>query len=117
MSKMIRPEMSVVRFKEADVIVASGGSSAPQSMSASGWANGVEGDFTLNYGGKDYGYNDRYTLISLLNQNGQSDHTSTYGTKPTIEGLYNIDHNDDKYTTPINGFDWNSQTGRWVAHQ
>jgi len=46
MSKMNAPKMEVVRFKEADVIVASGA----KTLTLENFGNGVLGDGSLNFG-------------------------------------------------------------------
>ena len=113
MSKMIRPEMSVVRFKEADVIVASTG-----TMKASGWGDGIDGNLKITYDGNDYTYSNRNDLTTALTNNNQTDtvHTST-GKDYTFNNLFGGDHNNDNYTSVINGFTWDSENNRWNTHQ
>ena len=80
MSKMVRPEMSVVRFKEADVIVASGAVTAMQ------WANfgdNVKANGVITYKGSDY------TIDSIANVNNvitaMGDMGVNEGTKVTTQ--------------------------------
>ena len=53
MSKMRTPKMDVVRFKEQDVIVASGGN----SLTISNVADANIGDISIKFNGKTYGQN------------------------------------------------------------
>lgn len=57
MSMMRTPEMDVIRFKEADVIVASGG--ATKSISFSNFNDDIANNSTISFNGKSY-------LISTL---------------------------------------------------
>ena len=116
MSKMVRPEMSVVRFKEADVIVTSG--AVPQSMTASGWGDGTNRNFSVNYGGVDYDYHNAETLMDLLTQNGQNNKVrTTSGADTTLSYFYRHDYNGDDSTSKLGGFDWDSINNRWNSHQ
>lgn len=117
MSKIIKPEMSVVRFKEADVIVASG-TAVPQTMSASGWGDGINRNFSVNYGGVDYDYTGATTLIDLLTQNGQTQNVhTTSGSDTTLGNIYRKDYKDDDSTQSLGGFTWDSANNRWNSHQ
>ena len=62
MSKMIRPEMSVVRFKEADVIVASG-----LTMTWSKFGDGVAQNGVVTFKGTDYKISDSTAISNLYN--------------------------------------------------
>ena len=53
MRKMKTPEMDVVRFKESDVIVASGGVPAGV-MTLTGYSDFTQGNGKMSFGGKDY---------------------------------------------------------------
>ena len=80
MSKMVRPEMSVVRFKEADVIVASG---AVTAMQWTGFGDGVKANGVITYKGTGY------TIDSIANVNNvitaMGDMGVTEGTKVTTQ--------------------------------
>ena len=65
MSKMIRPEMSVVRFKEADVIVASG-----LTMTWSNFGDGTAKNGVVTFNGKDYTISDTTAISNLYNDMG-----------------------------------------------
>jgi hypothetical protein len=65
MSKMIRPEMSVVRFKEADVIVASG-----LTMTWSNFGDGTAKNGVVTFNGTDYTISDTTAISNLYNDMG-----------------------------------------------
>ena len=55
MSKMMAPSMEVVRFKEADVIVASGAGYDNRSMNLSGFGDGVLNTGYIRFNGDRFG--------------------------------------------------------------
>ena len=59
MGRMVIPKMDVVRFKENDVIVASG------FAYLSGWGNGIDGDAKIKF---DNGTNAEYDWNTLHNE-------------------------------------------------
>ena len=65
MSKMNTPEMSVVRFKEADVIVASA-----VAMTWSGFGDGTPKNGVVNFNGTDYTISDKTAINNLFNAMG-----------------------------------------------
>ena len=116
MSKMIKPEMSVVHFKEADVIVTSG---VPTTMSASGWADGTPGNLKVTYGDTDYEYANRSALTTALTNNGQTANVhTTSGKDYTISQIFGAEHNgtDDTFGS-LGGFTWDSANRRWNSYQ
>ena len=87
-------------------------------MTATGWGNGINGDFKLNYGGVDYGYNQRVSLGKLLSQNGQTaDVHTSYNTDTTLWQIYKKDNEGDNSTHNLGGFTWDSANNRWNSHQ
>ena len=62
---MIRPEMSVVRFKEADVIVASG-----LTMTWSNFGDGTAKNGVVTFNGTDYTISDTTAISNLYNDMG-----------------------------------------------
>ena len=84
MSKMRTPEMEVVRFKEADVIVASGYS----SMSVSGFQNKTPNDASFNVSG-----------VASYTNDGTQDISAFYSAlsthyEATINGSTTLDRGD-----------------------
>lgn len=65
MSYMRLPEMEVVRFKESDVVVASG--TAVLSMKWSYFGDSIKGNGVVNYNGNDYVMSSQDNLDALLN--------------------------------------------------
>ena len=64
MSKMRKPEMDVIRFKEADVIVASGATA--NTLKWSGFGDGITGNGVVEYGGRSYTMDSESSYNSLL---------------------------------------------------
>ena len=117
MSKMNTPKMDVVRFKEADVVVASG-AAVPQSMTVTGWKDGTKGNMIMNYGGQEFGYSNKSDLISLLTQNGQTQNVrTTTGGDYTINTLFNYENKTDNYSHTLTGLTWDATNSRWNSHQ
>ena len=71
MKKLTTPEMNVIRFNEADVIVASGGGSMT-SFTVTNVCNGIEGDATINYYNKKYKADNAFDLLNAISDNGLS---------------------------------------------
>ena len=71
MSRLRTPEVEVIRFNEADVIVASGGGSMT-SFTIKGVCNTIEGDVTINYYNKEYKAGDDEDLYYAIYNNGLS---------------------------------------------
>lgn len=61
MSKMTRPTMEVIRFKESDIVVASGA-----GFSNSKFGNGVAGDGVVTYNGTPYAMSSYDAVSSFL---------------------------------------------------
>lgn len=117
MSKMNAPKMEVVRFKEADVIVASG---VPTTMSATGWNDGVKTNLILNYGGTDYDYYKRQDLTDLVIAKGQTNSVYTSkGKTYTINQLFSSDKGSDdgSLTSTLTGLTWDADNNRWNTKQ
>ena len=114
---MNTPKMDVVRFKEADVVVASG-AAVPTSMTATGWGDGTNGNLNITYGNAVYGYSNRNDLVTALTNNGQTDtvHT-TSGKNYRFNQLFSTEHNNDNDTRTLSGFDWDSANSRWNSRQ
>ena len=64
MSKMRVPKMDVVRFKESDVIVASGG--LPNFIKVTGFNDNISGNGTVEYNGVIYNKSNYTDLIDFL---------------------------------------------------
>ncbi len=77
--KMETPKMDVVRFGEADVIVASGNPVEHRYATLSNWGTGSVGDATVSYSnGHDftYSYDSLNGLLSNGGLNGNQSYTS-----------------------------------------
>jgi len=72
MSKMRVPKMDVVRFKESDVIVASGG--LPNFIKVAGFNDNISGNGTIEYNGVTYDKTNYSVLIDFLT--AQTDYDS-----------------------------------------
>ena len=81
MSKMVTPEMSVIRFKEADVIVASG--AVPKTMTMATFGNTFAGDGTVTYNGTTYTINSQSSINSLFAA------MAPLGVTPDTQAVYN----------------------------
>ncbi len=68
MNQMRKPEMSVVRFTESDVIVASGNERriVPQSFDLTGCTGGVAGDGTVTYSNISYSLDSADSVNSFI---------------------------------------------------
>jgi len=86
MSKMNAPKMEVVRFKEADVIVASGA----KTLTLENFGNGVLGDGSLNFGNYTHTSND----VRYWNNTDLKDHMYDY---------FGYDFNADRDSKFFNG--------------
>ena len=104
MKKMTTPEMNVIRFNEADVIVASG-NDPMRSFTVSGVGNGIRRDATINYYNKEYKVNNTWDLLDALAANGVTDacYNSSAGLFPVV-ALLDSDEESD-----LSGSD-----GEWV---
>lgn len=102
MSTMKRPEMEVVRFKEADIIVASG-----NIARLSGFGNGGTDNGSVSFGGKNYFYQDRESLYQNLH-NGSSTTFDNYNNIAEIANLFEFEHYNDELTNEWDGtYHWN----------
>ena len=87
MSKMRVPKMDVVRFKENDVIVASGG--LPNFMKITGFNDSTPGNGTIKYNGVTYNKSNYLDLINLLTDQPDYDSYVKYqGMSETIFKLF-----------------------------
>ena len=107
MKKLTTPEMNVIRFNEADVIVASG-NDPMRSFTVSGVCNGDSGDATINYYNKEYkaNNNDAKNLVDALHANGLTE--SCYDS--SIGGLFPVQmllYNDEEEI-------FSGSDGKWV---
>lgn len=103
MSKMRTPEMSVVRFKEADVIVASG------TVGLSNFNDGNASNNTFSFNGQSYNFTDndgfkafRSALSDYVGDAGLANAAGNriYFGDNTVFGIYKGDHSgvDGEYT-------------------
>ena len=116
MTLMRKPEMEVIRFSESDIVAASGG--IPQTMTATCWGNGVNGDFKINYGGVEYGVAKRNQLKAALENNGQTINVLTSkGRETNVITILNHDYLHDDSSSPLSGFVWDSANNRWNTKQ
>ncbi len=109
MSTMKRPEMDVVRFKEADIIVASG-------VTLSGFYNGVNKDANANYNGNDYNKakNNIDDFYNLLPKNSKTIFDNSNGYFDTIDKMFGYD-DADEYSEGWNGtYKWNKDLGKFI---
>lgn len=104
MSKMRVPKMDVVRFKENDVIVASG---AIPSLTLFGFANIIEKDGLMTYKGTSYNSSNYNDLITALTGDG---YLNCIGEDyQSISGLFTKDSKGRSNTiTPDGTYIWNS---------
>ncbi|MBE6867657.1 MAG: hypothetical protein E7494_02730 [Ruminococcus albus] len=109
MSTMKRPEMEVVRFKEADIIVASG-------VTLSGFYNGVNNDANAYYNGNDYNKakNNIDDFYSLLPNNSKTIFDNSNGQFDTIDKMFGYDEG-DAYSEGWNGtYKWDKDSGQFI---
>lgn len=104
MSKMRVPKMEVVRFKESDVIVASG---ALASLTLLGFANTRKNDGTMTYKGMIYDGDNYSDLISVLTGDGYSDYIGE--NYQSVSGLFIMDSKGKSNGITSDGtYIWNS---------
>lgn len=124
MSKMVAPEMDVVRFRESDVIVASMG-----VMTLSGFNNDVGSDGNINYKGTNYSIanGNAYSLSALLG----ADKTHVQATVSpdrdpslnTFDNLFEADFDSGDsssfgFVKAENGsYYWSEGYSMWMLHQ
>lgn len=119
MSKMRVPKMDVVRFKENDVIVASG---AIPSLTLSGFANITKNDGKMTYKGKKYNDSNYNDLITALTEDGYSDWIggkykgdSGFIITHPVSWLFINDSKGEINTNAPNGtYIWNSDIGAFL---
>lgn len=90
MSKMRVPEMDVVRFKESDVIVASGLEASTIKLTLSGFADSVEGNGRITYKNTTYDWGSAVNLLFELGEVGITEYFRI-GEDSRIELLYKAD--------------------------
>ena len=121
MTKMRKPELNIVRFKETDIIVASG--DTPMGpLNISGFTSVGQG--MMNYNNVDYTESNKGDLIQLLG----SGYTTVYanarfnseGELPAqnrdINSMFFNNQGDQTYSdvaTSNGSYYWNSTNGRW----
>lgn len=106
MRKFERPEMTVVRFTEEDVIVASG--SATPSIVVSGLMDGTPNNLGINYKGHSYGSSTLGDLAAAFAADGLNDRYHDFEFTGTCYDLTNDfltmnDERDDYWTPNFNG--------------
>lgn len=88
MSKMSKPEMDVVRFKENDIIVASGGG-LPNFIKITGFNDTIADNGTVEYNGVIYNKSTYSDLIDCLIDNTPFDENVNYqGMAQSITRLF-----------------------------
>ena len=103
MSKMRVPEMDVVRFKENDVIVASG---AILGLTLYGFANTIKKDGLMTYKGTSYNSSNYNDLITALTGDEYLDCIGENGS--SISWLFTQDKNGKDKGFPDGTYIWNS---------
>ena len=107
MKTMTNPEMNVIRFNEADVIVASG-DDPMRSFTVTNVCNGISGDATINYCNKEYKADkpfDADVLENTLEANGLRPYC--YNSSNVLIPVPALLRNDE--AAAFSGFD-----GKWV---
>ena len=104
MSTMKRPEIEVVRFKEADVIVASG-----NIARLSGFNEGGAGTGKVNYGGTDYDYGNRNSLYNQFPSGGTEFFNNNAGEIERIDDLFSNKQNNDLYVSWDGYYKWENE--------
>ena len=87
MSRMSAPTMEVVRFKEADVIVASGGYNRT-SMQLKGFGTGTQGNGWLRFNSTEYSAANNYSGFHNDFQERITDNYDYSGTQFLNNGVY-----------------------------
>ena len=109
MSKMRVPKMDVVRFKENDVIVASG---AIPSLTLFNFANTIKNDGKMTYKGTSYNSTNYNDLITALKVDGYPDwigeNGSSFSWFMSISGLFKQDKKGNDRGFPDGTYIWNS---------
>lgn len=114
MSKMRVPEISVVRFTESDVIVASDPLQIVNLQKGDGSGNGA-----MTYRGSTYTYDNYGSLITLLDGRDEI-YSDTDNTNYSVTNLFETDSNPStQYNigTPDGTYYYNGMVGRWVRAQ
>ena len=106
MSEMKRPEMKVVRFKEADVIVASG-SGAPKTMSWTKFGDGNANNGVVKFNETDYIISSSDAITDLLSAMGVK---RTAGIEHRNGSVYSIDNilGNETKGTGVSSKNWNT---------
>ena len=109
MSKMSKPEMDVVRFKENDIIVASGVGATIPKLSLFGFADDIPGNgyMIFNLNNKKYEYSDRNTLRTDLINAGYTDDIGI----SNVSALFRADYkgkNDESYYFTNGDYVWDA---------
>jgi len=103
MSKMIRPEMSVVRFNEADVIVASG-----LTMTWTKFGDGVAQNGVVNFNGTDYTISDKSAISNLFNDMGVKTTAGIQNSNGTVTSSANTVLKNELTGNGVNSPLWNT---------
>ena len=111
MSKMVAPEMDVVRFNESDVIVASG---AAGQLLAMKFDDASSNNGRFQYNNNVYDYETRQKLFDALGDKTYI--VSKSGNKESLSAVYNSDQNPS--VTPAvfvtdGWYSWSDTLGAW----
>ncbi len=109
MSKMVTPEMDVVRFRESDVIVASG------VLRFTNFNDTVRANGQVSYNGHTYDTSKYPALVTdFLNALGGKDYivSTTTGIREGVDNLLSYEYNKEESVTADGDYIWNGLS--WI---